>query len=302
MHPRSSARVNHVTLCLVRLAAGSLHATKGCIRGSAALGAVTVPIGLRRLAVFRCSGQRTSCLQANTRVAAGSGTGSLLRQWITKVIAGYASKVTWPLQSLKLDDQLAFAKVGASTDPDSSVFVVAALAWTLMAAQAQSKQLLFGAATGAHIFSSCTSPNFSMLPCHWGFAYSKTCTCVALWSAADTDPDPEPDRLRTPCCCRSASSGTPARPSTRSTFDDVTRSISGLTVSSTTGNCDAGLMINANQVSGANANPRVSWSSNFDLDHFNLSNTCSSQLTAMGSYAACCLHFLPSPVKPGLEL
>lgn len=41
------------------------------------------------------------------------------------------------------------------------------------------------------------------------------------------------------------------------TFDDVTRDIAGLTVSSTTGNCDAGLMVNANQVAGANANPRV---------------------------------------------
>jgi hypothetical protein len=27
------------------------------------------------------------------------------------MVAGYSSKVTWPLQSLKLDDQLAFAKV-----------------------------------------------------------------------------------------------------------------------------------------------------------------------------------------------
>ena len=42
------------------------------------------------------------------------------------------------------------------------------------------------------------------------------------------------------------------------TFDDVTRNIASLTVSSTTGNCDAGLMVNANQVTGANANPRVS--------------------------------------------
>lgn len=41
------------------------------------------------------------------------------------------------------------------------------------------------------------------------------------------------------------------------TFDDVTRNIAGLTVSSATGNCDAGLMVNANQVTGANANPRV---------------------------------------------
>ena len=47
------------------------------------------------------------------RVASGSANGSLLRQWITKMVAAYSSKVTWPLQSLKLDDQLAFAKVRA---------------------------------------------------------------------------------------------------------------------------------------------------------------------------------------------
>jgi hypothetical protein len=53
------------------------------------------------------------CPQANTRTDAGSGS-SLLKQWITKIIAGYSSKVTWPLQSLKLDDQLAFSKVPPS--------------------------------------------------------------------------------------------------------------------------------------------------------------------------------------------
>jgi hypothetical protein len=64
---------------------------------------------MRQETEHRCN----PCPQANTRIAAGPTKQSLLRQWITKVIAGYSSKVTWPLQSLKLDDQLAFAKVKA---------------------------------------------------------------------------------------------------------------------------------------------------------------------------------------------
>jgi hypothetical protein len=34
------------------------------------------------------------CLQANARIAAGPSNQSLLRQWITKIVAGYSSKVT----------------------------------------------------------------------------------------------------------------------------------------------------------------------------------------------------------------
>ena len=67
-----------------------------------------------------CTGlPKTPCPQANTRIASGSSNGSLLKQWITKIVAGYASKVTWPLQSLKLDDQLAFAKVRTRNRPGS---------------------------------------------------------------------------------------------------------------------------------------------------------------------------------------
>ena len=49
--------------------------------------------------------------QANCRQAAGSTNGSLLEQWISKVVATYSTKVSWPLISMKLDDQLAYAKV-----------------------------------------------------------------------------------------------------------------------------------------------------------------------------------------------
>ena len=44
----------------------------------------------------------------------GATTGSLLRQWVAKVVGAYSAKVTWPLISMKLDDQLAYAKVGAT--------------------------------------------------------------------------------------------------------------------------------------------------------------------------------------------
>jgi hypothetical protein len=56
--------------------------------------------------------------QANCRAAAGAAgatTGSLLRQWVAKVVGAYSAKVTWPLISMKLDDQLAYAKVGSAS-------------------------------------------------------------------------------------------------------------------------------------------------------------------------------------------
>ena len=42
------------------------------------------------------------------------------------------------------------------------------------------------------------------------------------------------------------------------TFDDVTKDASTLTVSSASGNCDAGVMIASSAVTGANPDPRVS--------------------------------------------
>lgn len=53
-------------------------------------------------------------MQANCRAAAGGAGGSLLRQWIAKAVGAYSAKVTWPLISMKLDDQLAHAKVSAA--------------------------------------------------------------------------------------------------------------------------------------------------------------------------------------------
>jgi hypothetical protein len=42
------------------------------------------------------------------------------------------------------------------------------------------------------------------------------------------------------------------------TFDDVTKDATTLTVSSASGNCDAGVMIASSAVTGADPNPRVS--------------------------------------------
>jgi len=50
-------------------------------------------------------------MQANTRIDSGPSNQSLIKQWVSAVVAGYSSRVTWPLLSLKLDDQLALAKV-----------------------------------------------------------------------------------------------------------------------------------------------------------------------------------------------
>lgn len=46
--------------------------------------------------------------QANCRSDQGQ---SLLAQWVTTMVGAYSAHVSWPLQTLKLDDQLAFAKV-----------------------------------------------------------------------------------------------------------------------------------------------------------------------------------------------
>lgn len=50
-------------------------------------------------------------MQANTRIDSGPSNQSLIKQWVSSVVAGYSSRVTWPLLSLKLDDQLVLAKV-----------------------------------------------------------------------------------------------------------------------------------------------------------------------------------------------
>lgn len=47
--------------------------------------------------------------QANTR--SDQGKASILAQWVSSMVASYASKVNWPLQTMKLDDQLTYAKV-----------------------------------------------------------------------------------------------------------------------------------------------------------------------------------------------
>jgi hypothetical protein len=55
------------------------------------------------------------------------------------MVAAYSSKVTWPLQSLKLDDQLAFAKVRASRRwkelPDTSSTLRSSMLWRAQRAQ-----------------------------------------------------------------------------------------------------------------------------------------------------------------------
>lgn len=47
--------------------------------------------------------------QANMRINAGHP--SLLKQWITVIVKAYEQRVSWPMFSYKLDDQLALSKV-----------------------------------------------------------------------------------------------------------------------------------------------------------------------------------------------
>ena len=166
------------------------------------------------------------------RVASGSANGSLLRQWITKMVAAYSSKVSWPLQSLKLDDQLAFAKVRAGS-------------W---------KQLLRSAARHEECSAAQHAAGLDIAT-RLSKDISKPGGRAAqhnMYARAFVRPElnfllPQ-KRIQRDACA----------PQYAITFDDVTKAASTLTVSSASGNCDAAVMIASAAVTGANPNPRVS--------------------------------------------
>jgi hypothetical protein len=164
----------------------------------------------------------SSATQANCRQAAGSTNGSLLKQWISKVVAAYSTKVSWPLISMKLDDQLAYAKVSLALLP-FLVPVASAMGSPSPEEAGVADDICF------------LAPLHSLSPA----VYVLTFSYLLLLQK----------RIKRDACS----------PKYTLQYDDGTKAVSQLTISSATGDCEAPFMVNGKvPVGGANTNVRVS--------------------------------------------